>query len=74
MVFQQTGVNKKAHIKLNFHIRTFQNDQFPVFEAYATIDDGAGLTLFREKPPVGNTVMNLPQSANRPTIKTIYFP
>lgn len=41
-------------------------DQFPAFEAYATINDGAGVTLFRVSPPAGNTVMNLPGAANRP--------
>ena len=35
-------------------------DQFPAFEAYATINDGAGVTMFQESPPTGNTVMNLP--------------
>ena len=49
-------------------------DQFPAFEAYATINDGAGITLFREPPPAGNTVMNLPLNANRPIVKTIIFP
>jgi hypothetical protein len=41
-------------------------DQFPAFEAYATINDGAGVTMFQESPPTGNTVMNLPGKANRP--------
>jgi hypothetical protein len=40
-------------------------DQFPAFEGYATINDGAGVPLFRESPPLGNTVMNLPGGANR---------
>jgi hypothetical protein len=40
-------------------------DAFPAFEAYATINDGAGVTVFQEPPPAGNTVMNLPASANR---------
>lgn len=40
-------------------------DAFPAFEAYATINDGAGVQLFREAPPPGNTVMNLPSGANR---------
>jgi hypothetical protein len=40
-------------------------DQFPAFEAYATINDGAGVTLFQIPPPPGNTVMNLPGKANR---------
>ena len=40
-------------------------DAFPAFEAYATINDGAGVALFREPPPVGHTVMNLPGGANR---------
>jgi len=41
-------------------------DQFPAFEAYATINDGAGARMFQESPPPGNTVMNLPGPANRP--------
>jgi len=41
-------------------------DQFPAFEAYATINDGAGVSLFTESPPSGNTVMNLPMPADRP--------
>jgi len=41
-------------------------DAFPAFEAYATINDGKGVALFREAPPQGNTVMNLPGDANRP--------
>ena len=41
-------------------------DQFPAFEAYATLNDGAGVTMLRESPPFGNTVMNLPGGANRP--------
>jgi hypothetical protein len=41
-------------------------DQFPAFEAYATINDGAGFALFQIPPPFGNTVMNLPRTANRP--------
>ena len=41
-------------------------DQFPAFEAYATINDGAGFTLFRMAPPPGNTVRNLPRDADRP--------
>ncbi|MFL5033374.1 MAG: hypothetical protein ACJ8E1_26215 [Xanthobacteraceae bacterium] len=40
-------------------------DQFPAFEAYATINDGAAVTLFQIPPPPGNTVMNLPGKANR---------
>ena len=40
-------------------------DQFPAFEAYATINDGAGVALFQIAPPSGNTVMNLPRGANR---------
>jgi hypothetical protein len=41
-------------------------DQFPAFEAYATINDGAGVTMFQLSPPSGNTVMNLPGTADRP--------
>ena len=41
-------------------------DQFPAFEAYATINDGAGFTIFRVPPPSGNTVMSLPGGADRP--------
>jgi len=49
-------------------------DQFPAFEAYATINAGAGVTLFRESPPAGNTVMNLPANANRPIAKSVTMP
>ena len=49
-------------------------DQFPAFEAYATINDGLGIMLFQESPPAGNTIMNLPGTANRPIVKTITFP
>ncbi len=41
-------------------------DDFPAFEAYATLNDGAGVTLFRLPPPPGNTVMNLPGPPHRP--------
>jgi hypothetical protein len=41
-------------------------DDFPAFEAYATLNDGAGVTLFRQLPPSGNTVMNLPGPPRRP--------
>jgi hypothetical protein len=39
-------------------------DSFPAFEAYATINDGAGVALFTKSPPKGNTVMNLPGGAS----------
>src|ERR1044071_4902829 len=38
-------------------------DSFPAFEAYATINDGAGVAIFLQPPPSGNTVMNLPGEA-----------
>ena len=41
-------------------------DQFPAFEAYATINDGFGVMLLQEAPPKGNTVMNLMRTADRP--------
>jgi hypothetical protein len=41
-------------------------DAFPAFEAYSSINGGAAFALFREPPPPGNTVMNLPSAANRP--------
>lgn len=40
-------------------------DAFPAFEAYATINDGAGVTVFRLPPPSGHTVRNLPGGPNR---------
>lgn len=40
-------------------------DAFPAFEAYATINHGAGVALMQLSPPAGNTVMNLPGGANR---------
>lgn len=39
-------------------------DSFPAFEAYATINDGAGVTIFTKAPPKGNTVMSLPGGAS----------
>lgn len=41
-------------------------DQFPAFEAYATINDQAGVALFRLPPPRGKTVMNLAGTEDRP--------
>ena len=38
-------------------------DAFPAFEAYATINDGAGILMFQVAPPLGNTVLNLPGAA-----------
>ena len=46
-------------------------DQFPAFEAYATLNDGAGVPIFQIAPPLGNTVMNLPGGANRKVHYTI---
>lgn len=46
-------------------------DRFPAFEAYATINDGPGTVLFREAPPIGNTVMNLPGRADRPIRRSL---
>jgi hypothetical protein len=40
-------------------------DSFPAFEAYATINDGAGVPIFQMPPPAGNTVRNLPRGATR---------
>lgn len=39
-------------------------DSFPAFEAYATINDGAGVEIFTRRPPKGNTVMDLPGGAS----------
>jgi hypothetical protein len=39
-------------------------DSFPAFEAYATVNDGAGVMIFTKSPPDGNTVMNLPGDAS----------
>jgi hypothetical protein len=49
-------------------------DQFPAFEAYAATNGGAGIKLFQEAPPLGNTVMNLPGTANRPINARVQFP
>jgi hypothetical protein len=38
-------------------------DSFPAFEAYATINDGAGVAIFHQPPPTGRTVMDLPGEA-----------
>lgn len=40
-------------------------DAFPAFEAYATINNGAGVMMFQIAPPFGNTVMDLPGPATR---------
>lgn len=57
----------KVTIDLSVRGITFDGkvDAFPAFEAYATINDGAGVELFHLAPPLGNTVMNLPRGANR---------
>ncbi len=57
----------KITIDLSIRRITFDGkvDAFPAFEAYATINDGAGVELFRLSPPLGNTVMNLPGGASR---------
>ena len=34
-------------------------DAFPAFEAYATINDGAGVTMFQQLPKAGKTPFNL---------------
>jgi hypothetical protein len=39
-------------------------DGFPAFEAYATINDGAGVTMFQKAPKAGNTPWNLVGPAN----------
>lgn len=41
-------------------------DDFPAFEAYATINDQEGIPVFRINPPRGNTVRDLPREAKRP--------
>ena len=40
-------------------------DGFPAFEAYATADGGAGVTLFRTLPPADNTPWNITGDAVR---------
>lgn len=40
-------------------------DAFPAFESYAVISGGKVQTIFTAPPPEGNTVTNLPGSANR---------
>lgn len=49
---------------------TARVDSFPAFEAYATINDGEGVQIFRRSPPAGNTVMDLPGTATT-AIKTV---
>lgn len=39
-------------------------DEFPAFEAYATINDGAGVTMFQRSPKAGKTPANLFGGAN----------
>jgi hypothetical protein len=48
-------------------------DAFPAFEGYATYT-GVTKTLFTSLPPPGNTVTNLPLSANRPVTASVTFP
>src|SRR5262249_55625422 len=48
-------------------------DAFPAFEGYATYK-GTTKALFQTPPPKGNTVMNLPGSANRPQKGSVVFP
>src|SRR5262249_3404702 len=63
-------IDYTGNITINVEQRSLEFDgkidQFPAFEAYATINDGAGVPLFRIPPPGGHSVMNLPGRANRP--------
>ena len=60
-------IDMQAIIKIDLRERTLRFtgvvDSFPAFEAYATINDGAGVTIFTKAPPQGNTVMDLPGNA-----------
>ena len=49
-------------------------DQYPAFEAYASMNSGAGIKLFQASPPSGNTVMNLPGNAHRRIKAKVTFP
>jgi hypothetical protein len=63
-------IDCKGRITVNAMTRSIEIDglidQFPAFEAYATINDGAGVSLFQILPSPGKTVMNLPGPPNRP--------
>jgi len=48
-------------------------DAFPAFECYAQLN-GVTKCLFTAPPPAGNTVTNLPFSANRPIAGMVAFP
>lgn len=61
-------IDMQATFVINVEARTLRLtaivDSFPAFEAYATINDGAGVTIFTKSPPKGNTVMSLPGGAS----------
>lgn len=61
-------IDMQATFVINFENKTINTtaivDSFPAFEAYATINDGAGTEIFTKSPPKGNTVMNLPGNAS----------
>jgi hypothetical protein len=67
-------IDMSATIKIDPSAKTLsctaRVDSFPAFEAYATINDGEGVQIFRRSPPPGNTVMDLPGTATT-TIKTV---
>jgi hypothetical protein len=48
-------------------------DSFPAFECYASFN-GVTKVLFTSPPPPGNTVTDLPGSANRPIAGSVSFP
>jgi len=48
-------------------------DAFPAFEGYASLN-GVTKALFTSPPPPGNTVLNLPGSANRPITGRVSLP
>jgi hypothetical protein len=49
-------------------------DKFPAFESYVAANDGRGIAIFKESPPAGNTVGDLPRNANRPIYKRVTIP
>jgi DNA-directed RNA polymerase specialized sigma24 family protein len=58
---RHVGAKKRAAKgEISLHRESMPQAEFPAFEAYATINDGAGMALFQIKPPPGSTVWKLP--------------
>lgn len=61
-------IDMQATFLMDLEARTLRMtaviDSFPAFEAYATVNDGAGVEIFTRRPPKGNSVMSLPGGAS----------